>query len=153
MLNDAKRFYDEFGLGIQIWTQISKPNRHFEVRKIWDTLYSKKLRIRIQDFDLEERFPLTTLVEYIYDETAINYFSCPNKNCFFGSPRRDRYERHVGNCRTTTLTIYEQKRRQKPENTVREQLAAEGILPDINFQNMMFVTYDIGECWFFYLKN
>ena len=144
-LNDAKRLYDLFGLGIQIWTKIEKPNRHYEIRKVWDTLYAKKLRIRMKDFDLNDRFPLTDTIEYIYDEVAINYFSCPNKNCLFGTPRRDRLERHVRSCRTETVTRYDQKKFQKSSNKVREQLAAEGILPDINYQNTMFCTYDIGN--------
>ena len=144
-LNDSKRFYDEFGLGLQIWTQVPKPNRHYEIKKIWDTMYKKKLRLRMTNFDIDERFPLTSTVEYIYDEKAINYFSCPNQNCFYGTHRRDYYEAHISKCRTTTRVTYAQKRFQKPGNEVREQLAAEGILPDANFQNMMFCTFDIGK--------
>ena len=144
-LNDAKKFYEHFGLGIQIWTMISKSNRHYEIRKVWDSIYKKKLRIRIENFDLEERFPLSLNIEYIYDELAIQYFSCPNKNCFYGSNRQDRLERHIRGCRTKTIVTYSQERYAKPSSDVKEQLVAEGILPDVNFENQMYACYDIGS--------
>ena len=143
-LNDAKRLHDLFGLGIQIWTMVPKSDNHREIRKIWDTIYTRKLRIRVKDFDLEERFPLTTLVEYIYDEVAIQYYSCPNKNCYYGTARRDHLERHTRSCRTTTIVTHSQEKFCKPDNKIRQQLFKEGILPDPNFQNEMFCTYDIG---------
>ena len=144
-LTDAKKFHDLYGLGIQIWTLIPKPNRHYEIRKIWDSIYKKKLRIRIENFDLEERFPLTLNIEYIYDEVAIQYYSCPNKNCFFGTNRQDRLERHKKSCRTSTIISYRQERYAKPKSEVREQLVAEGILPNLDFENQMYACYDIGK--------
>ena len=147
-LEDAKRLHDLFGVGIQIWTMIQKPDYHYEPRKIWDTQYHKKVRIRVKNFDLEERFPLTTLLEYIYDEVAIHYYSCKNKSCFYGTARRDHFETHVRNCRTEPITKYVQDRFCKPEKNIRKELAEEGILPNEDFENVMFCTYDIGESKF-----
>ena len=144
-LNDAKKLHDFFGLGIQIWTKVAKPDRHYEVRKIWDTIYKKKLRIQLQDFDLEKRFPLSTIVEYIFDEVAINYFSCSNKNCFYGTARLDHFERHKKSCVTSTRVEYRQERNEKRGEQVREELVAEGILPDKKFENMMYCVFDIGK--------
>ena len=148
-LLDADRLHKLFGIGIQIWTKVMKPNRRYEIRKIWETLYKRKVRIRIQDFNMEQRFPLSTIVEYIFDETAIHYFSCPNKKCDFGTPRYDRLERHMRGCRTEPILTHSQEKFCKPETEIREQLVEEGILPDVNYENTMFCTYDIGKCFIF----
>lgn len=143
-LGDTRKLYEKSGLGIQIWTKISKPDRHFEIHKIWDSLYTRKLRIQIEDFKLEDRIPLNMNIRYIHDDAALNYFSCPNRHCFFGTHRQDRLERHVKNCRTSTKIYYMQKRTGKIDTTLRQQLFEEKILPDVNFQNTMFAVYDIG---------
>ena len=144
-LEDAKKLHDLFGVGIQIWTMVKKSGNHYEPRKIWDTHFNKKVRIRVKNFDLEERFPLTTSLEYIYDEVAIHYYSCKNKGCFYGTARHDHFETHVRNCRTEPITKYVQDRFCKPENNIRKELVEEGILPNENFENVMFCTYDIGK--------
>ena len=144
-LEDAKKLHDLFGVGIQIWTMVKKSGNHYEPRKIWDTHFNKKVRIRVKNFDLEERFPLTTSLEYIYDEVAIHYYSCKNKGCFYGTARRDHFETHVRNCRTEPVTKYVQDRFYKPENNIQKELFEERILPNENFENVMFCTYDIGK--------
>ena len=144
-LEDVKRLHDLFGVGIQIWTRVEKSGNHYEARKIWDTIYTKKVRIRVKKFNLEDRFPLSTLVEYIYDETAIQYYSCKTKGCFYGTVRRDHLEAHERTCRTEPITKYVQERFCKPEKNIRKELVEEGILPNENFENVMFCTYDIGK--------
>ena len=144
-LGDTKKFYQQYGLGIQIWTKVVKPDYHHEIQKVWDSLYKKKLRIQIDDFKLEDRIPLKMNIRYIHDDSALNYFSCPNRHCFFGTHRLDRLQRHIGGCRTTTKIEYAQNRYGKPDETLREQLYKENILPEKDFNNMMFAVYDIGK--------
>ena len=144
-LGDTKKLYKTFGLGLQIWTKVSKPNYHHEIHKVWDCLYQKKFRIQIDDFKLEDRIPLNMNIRYIHDDSTLNYFSCPNRHCFFGTHRQDRLERHVNGCQTTTKVTYTQERYEKSDDSIREELLKEKILPDKNFNNMMFAVYDIGE--------
>ena len=147
-LGDTKRFYQTFGLGVQIWTKKSKPNRHYEVRKVWDCIYEKKFRIQIDDFTDMDRIPLKMNLFYIFDDSVINYFSCPNRHCFFGTHRQDRLATHIRGCVTTTKVIYQQKKFEKPDNVAREQLFEEKILPTPNYNNMMYGVYDIGKLLF-----
>lgn len=143
--SDSKRLHRLFGVGIQAWVKSPLPDRKYGSKKIFDTLYKTKVRIIVENNTEIEYFPLKQLVGYVFDESALNYFSCQNKNCFYGTDRSDRLLRHLASCRTETLMKYKQARYEKPTIHIVEELVKEKILPDANFGNTMFVTYDIGE--------
>ena len=143
--SDSKRLHRLFGVGIQAWVKSRLPDRKYGSEKIFDTLYKTKVRIIVENNTGIEHFPLKQLIGYVFDESALNYFSCPNKNCFYGTDRSDRLLRHLASCRTETLMKYKQVRYEKPTHDIVQELVNEKILPDANFSNTMFVTYDIGE--------
>ena len=119
-------------------------DKHLGNRKVYDTMYKQKVRILLNHDFQKESFELQDIVGYIFDEKLLHYFSCENKNCFFGTDRYDRFQRHVNSCTTETTVKYKQIKKGKPDCQIRRELAAEGILPHENFQNEFFATYDIG---------
>ena len=142
---DSKRLHELFGVGIQAWVKKELADRHYTSRKIFDTAYSKKVRILVQEKNEKESFSVKDQIGYIFDEVALQYYSCPNKGCLFGINRYDRLQNHISKCRTETKVTYTQKKYEKSDNKLREELAAEGILPDAKYENMMFSTFDIGN--------
>ena len=152
-LSDFPRFYKLFGVGIQAWSRVTKPNRETYCVKQFDTVYKNKVRIELEDFTENDAIPIRTLVWYIYDDKVLNYFSCPNKKCFYGTDRYYNYQRHLLNCRDTPLVKYKQVKNQKPDDKIIRELVEEKILPSTNFKNMHFATFDIGEFTLYILKN
>ena len=150
-LSEFARFHKLFGLGIQAWTRIVKPNRQTYCVKQFDTIYSKKVRIEIDDFTEDDVIHIRSLVWYIYDEKVLNYFSCPNKKCYYGTNRYYNYQKHLQTCRDTPIVKYRQKKSGKPDGKLIQELVKEKILPHENFRNMMFATFDIGK--FKFLKS
>ena len=144
-LSDFSRFYKLFGVGIQTWSRVTKPNRKTYCIKQFDTVYKKKVRIELEDFTENDAIPIRTLVWYIYDDKVLNYFSCLNKKCFYGTDSYYNYQRHLQNCRDKPLVKYKQVKNQKPDEKIIRELVEEKILPDTSFKNTNFATFDIGE--------
>ena len=149
--SDSKKLHDFFGIGIQIWVKKPLSDRHYGSRKIFDTKYKSKVRVIIDADADEEKLSTDTFIEYVFDETALHYYSCPNKHCFFGTDQHIRFLTHQNYCRTETRVKYSQKRYEKSGSEIRQALVDEKILPTIDFQNTMFGSYDIGKIFFVYL--
>ena len=144
-LKDFLRFYKLFGIGIQTWSRVTEQSRHTYCVKQFDTIYKNKVRIELKDFTDNDAIPIRTLVWYIYDDKVLNYFSCPKKKCSYGTSRYYNYQKHLNSCRDKPLVKYKQKKNQKPDKKIIQELVDEKILPDLNFKNMHFATYDIGK--------
>jgi hypothetical protein len=143
-LHDIKKFFQIFGIGIQIWRTESK-NKKLITKKIFDSFWKNCLILSINQLNLSKPITLETKFFHIVDIEKLHHFSCSNKYCFFGTNDLQKYQIHENYCRTDPLIKYKQQKRAKPEDTVVEELFAEGILPSKNFFNFFFVTYDI-EC-------
>lgn len=142
---DSKALHNMFGIGLQVWIKKTKPDGHHVNRKVFDTIYKNKVRIIIDSEFSSERIEKTRIIDYVFDEVALHFFSCPNKNCFFGSDRYDQFLIHKNSCTTESTVKYAQVKLEKPGFQTRQELADEGILPDIHFQNFFFSTFDIGK--------
>ena len=142
--SESKKLHALFGIGIQAWVRKPSKDRHYVNRKTFDTIYKKKVRIILDENFSGEHFETKKQIEYIFDEGALHFFSCPNKNCFFGTDRYYRFVIHQNTCKTESTVKYKQIKYEKPDNRARHELVAEKILPDAEFENTMFITYDIG---------
>ena len=140
---DLDFFQKQFKIGVQIWTEERDSSGHVLNRKILDTKFKKKVRLLIKEHSEFECIPLKMHLKYIYDDSEINFYSCSNKNCLFGTNRYDRLQSHIQVCRTETEVIYNQKIYNKPDNWIRMELQEEGYLPSLDFQNTFFATFDI----------
>ena len=144
-LKDFVRFYKLFGVGIQAWSRVTEQSRRTHCVKRFDTVYKNKVRIELTDFTDNDAIPIRTLVWYIYDDRVLNYFSCPMKKCLYGTSRYYNFQSHINSCRDEPLVKYKQKKNLKPDKKILQELVDENILPDLNFQNMHFATFDIGK--------
>ena len=143
--SDSKKLNEKFGVGIQAWMKKPATDRHYVHRKIFDTIYKTKVRIILDENFEGERFDLKTQIEYVFDEVGLHFYSCPNKNCFFGTDRHQDLLKHQNVCKTESTFKYKQVKYEKPNNLIQIELVEEKILPVVNFQNTMFLTYDIGN--------
>ena len=144
-LNDSRRLYDLFGVGIQAWTRIRQPDRRTLGKRVFDTFYKKKVIIELDDFSEDEPINIRALVWYIFDVKCLNYFMCPKRYCNYGTNRYNLFQNHVQVCRDETLVKYKQTKKAAPDQDILKALAEEKILPSEDFQNTMFCTFDIGK--------
>jgi hypothetical protein len=143
-LSEIKKFYRYFKIGIQIWRTESKHKKRI-TKKIFDSFWKNRLVLSINQLNLSKPITLETKFFYIKNLEKLNHFSCSNKYCFFGTNDLQKYRVHENSCRTEPLVKYKQQKRSKPTDTVAKELFEEGILPNENFFNFFFCTYDI-EC-------
>ena len=99
--------------------------------------------LRIDDFDSRNPIPINKIIIYIRDITAINYYQCPKKFCFFCTNDRRNMTKHENACQEETRISYKQLRKEKSIDHLKIELFKEGILPTENFESMYFCTYDI----------
>jgi hypothetical protein len=139
---DTKKLYKNFNLGVQIWVT-KKLERTKQYQKVLDSKYCKKLVFELPKFTGEENLSLDTQVIYYRDSSAINYFSCEHKECFYGTNNLWRYRRHAAACFPDTVVKCSQKVYSKPVDDVKEELVNEGIIPSMSWENMFFACFDI----------
>ena len=143
-LGDSKKLHLLTGLGIQIWSTISETrHRKKSLKKVFDTRWKTKLIVEVANFNEKEPIDFSDGLYYIKDSTCLNYFSCVNKHCFFGTDNYLQWQTHVNKCRNTTARTFQQVKYEAPSNEIKKQLVDEKILPSMEFENMYFITYDV----------
>jgi hypothetical protein len=135
-INQTKKFYESFGLGVQIWQK-----NGIKICRIFDSLYKNKLCILVESFD--EKLKFDDKVVYLSNVDVLNFYSCDKKYCFFGSNDYSRYTAHMQRCTEKTRMIYKQKVYSQPCDSIKKSLVKELILPSIEYENMNYCVYDI----------
>ena len=144
-IGDNRDFIEKFGVTLQIWTRIrNENNRAQETKLIFDSVKKAKLSVLIDNFGEFEPLHCQSPIFFVRDPVKLNFWSCANKFCFFGTNRYDRLVPHVQNCTDQTVIKYKQKKYGKDESEIAQELFREKILPTVDFQNYHFCSYDIG---------
>ena len=144
-IGSNRDFFTKFGYSVQIWTRMkNENNRAQEVKLIFDGPKKLKLEILMNDFSENEPIHITQPIFYINDPQMLNFWSCPKKYCYFGTNRYDRLRKHVETCTDQTLIKYQQKKYEKIDSSIGEELYKEKIIPSSDFQNFYFCSYDVG---------
>ena len=140
---DVQRFYQTFGIGLQIFTlRIEKDGRK-RLNKKFDTLWKRKLSLQLPKCNTCKPLNWNQMVEYIRSPEEMNYFECPHNFCFFVTNRIRDLEKHKSSCKEESEIIYEQVKYEVPDKSTKKELFSEGILPSVDFVNTMFSTFDI----------
>jgi hypothetical protein len=143
-LHEIKDFFKVFKIGLQIWS--TRNDGHKKItKKIFDSYWKRKLVLVVKQLNLSKPITLNTQFRHIKNIDELNYFTCPNKYCFFGTSELRRFRLHENYCRTEPLITYKQQSRSKTIDTIPKELYEEGFLPEEKFFNFFFVSYDI-EC-------
>ena len=143
-LHEIKDFFKIFKIGLQIWRTGNDGHKKI-TKKIFDCYWKRKLILAVKQLNLAKPITLKTKFCYIENIEKLNHFACSNKYCFFGTNELRRFRLHENYCRTEPLTTYKQQSRSKTIDTVPKELYDEGFLPNEDFFNFYFVSYDI-EC-------
>lgn len=119
---DVLGLYKKFKLGFQIWT-VKRRERKLKSKKVYDSKYVKKVIIEVPNFQKgSAQFDLDDMIVYYRDASSINYFSCDNNKCSYGTNDLTRYRTHTSQCFQETITTYKQKKYHVPENEIKEAL-------------------------------
>ena len=86
------------------------------------------------------------MMEFTPDQEKLLRFECRNTQCFFATTDSTKLFRHEQSCRTSTLIQCKQVSLAKPNSLIRKSLVNEGILPDLDWHNWHFCTFDV-ECF------
>ena len=92
------------------------------------------------------KMKIDSSLEYIADVESLVRFECKTENCHFATDDTTRLFKHEQNCSAQTEIVCQQIPMHRPCTKVRNELVAEGILPDENWHNWHFATFDV-ECF------
>ena len=82
---------------------------------------------------------------YIRDHESLIRFECRTPKCHFATNNSNKLFQHEQGCKSETDIICKQVPMHRPCDKIRNELVAEGILPDYSWHNWEFATFDC-EC-------
>ena len=97
----------------------------------------------INEEDSESEILLDQMLEFRRDQEEFLRYECLNAKCFYATSDKYKLDRHQAVCRSTTMIKYKQEAKNKPDDSIRRQLVEEEILPDMDWHNWHFATWDV----------
>lgn len=145
-ISENRCFFEKFKISVQIWQRVRNPkNGALEVKLVFDSLKREKLSIVYDNFSENVSISLQAPILYVKEPADLNYWFCHKKFCHFGTNRYDKYMAHLNSCTDETQINYKQHKYSQPNSEIAEQLFREQIIPSVSYQNVHFLSYDVGE--------
>ena len=109
------------------------------------TKYQKLTKVCVRDDPDVSELSLDRQLEYIRDDESLVRFECRTDGCHFATDNSNKLFNHEQICRSETEIICKQVALHRPDETIRNELIAENILPP-EWRNWNFATFDV-ECF------
>ena len=108
--------------------------------------FENLLEVCVRDEPDVAKLKLDTPLEFVKDEESLVRFECRNPKCHFATEDTTKLFKHEQGCRSETEINCQQIPMHRPCTKIRDELVAEGILPEANWHNWHFATFDV-ECF------
>ena len=146
-VRDMRKFYKMFGIGLKLFghrrVPVTSTTTKLVLDKKYESYWKKQVCLEISGFDANKSVKILQKVKLLGNEAQLQYFECAKKYCFFATHRRDIYEKHLRYCRDEPEIEIKQRVYEKLDESIEEELTAEGILPSATYGNQFFGAFDI----------
>ena len=144
-IKDYRKLYGVSQIGIEIW-DLRRENGRKVYTKMFDCKWKDKIVVEIEEFDLKNpKWELNKPITLVPSRANLNLHLCQTENCFFGTDRYDRWQKHMLDCKSETVVKYQQVRYEKTDFQTRKELFEAGYLPSMDWENRAFAVWDV-EC-------